>query len=162
MVCLLLGIFTALGYFNMKGFVIDYLCGFMKSLIGYGYWLLPPALLWSAVILGFHRGRPVQPRVWCTMLLPVAFGGLLHLFHGLGGRAGPSGRLAGGAAGETLLPLLPHLRRHDAAGLILGRLAAFALALVLDLIVWFSFLCFGHGIASLKNVKVTFNEQYVF
>ena len=58
LVCLLLGIFTALGYFNMKGFVIDYLCGFMKSLIGYGYWLLPPALFGSAVILGFHRGRP--------------------------------------------------------------------------------------------------------
>ena len=51
LVCLLLGIFTALGYFNMKGFVIDYLCGFMKSLIGYVYLLLPPALFGSAVIL---------------------------------------------------------------------------------------------------------------
>ena len=80
LVCLLLGIFTALGYFNMKGFVIDYLCGFMKSLIGYGYWLLPPALFGSAVILGFHRGRPVRLRVWCTLLLPVIFGGMLHLF----------------------------------------------------------------------------------
>ncbi len=80
LVCLLLGIFAALGYFHVEAIFIDFLCGTVKGLIGYGYWLLPPALLWSAVILGFHRGRPVQLRVWCTMLLPVAFGGLLHLF----------------------------------------------------------------------------------
>jgi hypothetical protein len=77
-------------------------------------------------------------------------GGLFHLFHGLGGGAVIAGRLAGGAAGDPLLldQLLPHFRRHDAAGLILDRLAAFALALALDLIVWFSFFCFGHGVAS--------------
>jgi len=80
LVCLLLGIFSALGYFQVEAIFIDFFCGSVKGLIGYGYLLLPPALLWSAVILGFHRGRPVQLRVWCTMLLPVALGGFLHLF----------------------------------------------------------------------------------
>ena len=77
--CLLLGIFTGLGYF-VEAFFIDLLCGSAKGLIGYGYYLLPIALLGCAVILGFHRGRPVQLRVWCTMLLPVLAGCFLHLF----------------------------------------------------------------------------------
>ena len=80
LVCLVLGIFTALGYFHMEGFVIDALCGAMKGLIGYGYWLLPPALLYAAFVLGFHHGRPVRLRVTCILMLPVAFGGFLHLF----------------------------------------------------------------------------------
>ena len=82
-------------------------------------------------------------------------GGLLHLLHGLGGRAGVADRLAaGGTAGAPLLlgQLLPHFRRHHTAGLILNQPSGLALALVLDLIVWFSLLCFGHGIASfIKN-----------
>ncbi len=80
LVCLLLGVFSALGYFQVEAIFIDFLCGTVKGLIGYGYWLLPPALLWCAAILGFHRGRPVQLRVWCTVLIPVILGSLLHLF----------------------------------------------------------------------------------
>lgn len=80
LVCLLLGVFSALGYFQVEAIFIDFLCGTVKGLIGYGYWLLPPALLWCAAILGFHRGRPVQLRVWCTVLTPVILGSLLHLF----------------------------------------------------------------------------------
>ena len=79
-VCLLLAFFTALGCFHVDALFINVLCGAAKGLIGYGFWLLPFALLGCAYILGFHKGRPVQLRVWCTMLLPVIFGAFLHLF----------------------------------------------------------------------------------
>lgn len=79
LICLLLALFAALGYFHVEAIFIDFFCGSVKGLIGYGYWLLPPALLGAAVILGFHRGRPVKLRVWCTMLLPVVLGCFLHL-----------------------------------------------------------------------------------
>ncbi|MCI8651981.1 MAG: DNA translocase FtsK [Oscillospiraceae bacterium] len=79
LVCLLLAVFSALGYFRVEAIFIDFFCGSVKGLIGYGYWLLPPALLTAAVILGFHRGRPVRLRVWCALLLPVVLGCFLHL-----------------------------------------------------------------------------------
>ncbi|MEG2959657.1 MAG: DNA translocase FtsK, partial [Oscillospiraceae bacterium] len=31
-------------------------------------------------ILAFHRGRPVRLRMWCTLLLPLMMGAILHLF----------------------------------------------------------------------------------
>ena len=67
-VCLLLAIFSAFGYFHIQAIFIDFFCGLVKGLIGYGYWLLPPMLLVASGILLFHRGRPVRLRVWCALL----------------------------------------------------------------------------------------------
>ena len=78
-VCLLLAIFAALGYFHIQAIFIDFFCGLVKGLIGYGYLLLPPMLLVASGILAFHRGRPVRLRVWCALLLPVLTGGFFHL-----------------------------------------------------------------------------------
>ena len=79
-VCLLLAIFAALGYFHIQAIFIDFFCGVVKGLVGYGYLLLPPMLLVASGILAFHRGRPVRLRVWCALLLPVLAGGFVHLF----------------------------------------------------------------------------------
>ena len=79
MVCLLLAIFSAFGYFHVQAIFIDVFCGLVKGLIGYGYWLLPPMLLVASGILLFHRGRPVRFRVCCALLTPVLFGCLFHL-----------------------------------------------------------------------------------
>ncbi len=79
-VCLLLAIFAALGYFHIQAIFIDFFCGLVKGLIGYGYLLLPPMLLVASGILAFHRGRPVRLRVWCALLLPVLAGSFAHLF----------------------------------------------------------------------------------
>ena len=78
-VCLLLAIFSAFGYFHIQAIFIDFFCGLVKGLIGYGYWLLPPMLLVASGILLFHRGRPVRFRVCCALLTPVLFGCLFHL-----------------------------------------------------------------------------------
>ena len=80
LVCLLLGIFSALGYFSVEGLFIDFLAKVEKGLMGCGFWLFPFALLYAAYILGFHRGRPVALRVTCTLLLPVVLGSFVHLF----------------------------------------------------------------------------------
>ena len=54
-ICLLLAIFSAFGYFHMKALFIDFFCGLVKGLFGYGFWLVPPALLLGSYILAFHR-----------------------------------------------------------------------------------------------------------
>ncbi len=77
--CLLLAFFSAFGYFNAHALFIDFFVGLLKGLFGFGFWLAPPALLMAAVILGFHRGRPVRLRLWCTLLIPVLLGSILHL-----------------------------------------------------------------------------------
>lgn len=69
-ICLLLAIFSAFGYFHMKALFIDFFCGLVKGLFGYGFWLVPPALLLGSYILAFHRGRPVALRLTCALSLP--------------------------------------------------------------------------------------------
>ena len=54
-ICLLLAIFTIFGCFHIQALFIDALCGLIKGLIGYGFWLMPPALLLASFILAFHR-----------------------------------------------------------------------------------------------------------
>ena len=79
-VCFLLSIFTFIGYWNSDGAFIGLFCGLVKGLVGCGFYAFPPALLICAVILTFHRGRPVRFRVICTLFLTVVVGSLIHLF----------------------------------------------------------------------------------
>ena len=70
-VCLLLAVFGVLGFFQVKALFLDLFCGLLKGLLGYGFWLMPPALLLCSFILAFHRGRPECLRVALAQLLPL-------------------------------------------------------------------------------------------
>ncbi len=78
-VCLVLALCTFVSYFHAQAIFIDWLAKLLKGLVGYGYWLSGPAFLLTALILLFHRGRPVRLRVNCALLLPVLFGSLVHM-----------------------------------------------------------------------------------
>ena len=79
-VCLLLALFGAIGYFDTgEGAVIALFCDLLKGLVGYGFYLAPPLLLAAAGILIFHRGRPVRLRVAGALALPVLAGAVMHL-----------------------------------------------------------------------------------
>ena len=79
LVCFCLALFTFIGCFRIDALFITYFCGFVKGLIGYGYYLFPLALLGCAGILLLHRGRPVRARTVCSLCVPVALGALAHL-----------------------------------------------------------------------------------
>ena len=84
-VCGFLGIFSLIGWFGVEALFIDVFCGFLKGLLGWGYFIFPISLLASAYILATHRGRPVALRVSCAMLLPLVIGAAAHmLFAGEG------------------------------------------------------------------------------
>lgn len=51
----------------------------MRSLFGWGYYLVAPALLLGSYILLFHRGRNVASCLVGTALLPVVFGAIMHI-----------------------------------------------------------------------------------
>lgn len=79
LVCLLLAIFAAFGYFKIDAIFITFFCNLLKGLFGYGFWFAPPILLLCSGILMFHRGRPVRRRLISAMLVPFLFGGLIHV-----------------------------------------------------------------------------------
>ena len=86
-VCAFLGIFSLIGYFDVEALFIDVFCGFLKGLLGWGYFIFPISLLVSAYILATHRGRPVVLRVTCAMLLPLFIGAAAHMLFAGGGFA---------------------------------------------------------------------------
>jgi len=68
-----------IGSFNTEGKAIFYLVITFKGLIGHGYLLCIPACLLCTLILAFHRGRPVELRVYCALLIPIFYGMLMYL-----------------------------------------------------------------------------------
>jgi len=79
-VCFIIGVFSFIGYFDNDPVFIAFFTGFVKRLIGYGFYALPPALIMCAVVLAFHKGRPILLRTICTLMLTVVIGALVHLF----------------------------------------------------------------------------------
>jgi len=79
-VCFVLAAFSLISYFNTDGAFIGLFAGLVKGLVGSGFFFLAPALLLCAVILTFHRGRPVVFRAVCALILCVMVGALWHLF----------------------------------------------------------------------------------
>ena len=77
-VCLLLAVFSALGYFNVRAIFVTFLTDLQKGLLGYGFWLMPIALLAAGIELFCHFGQPVRARVTCTLLLPAVVGAIAH------------------------------------------------------------------------------------
>ena len=78
-VLLVLALCVFVGYFGVNALFLDFFAGLLKGLFGYGYWLAGPSLVLAGLILIFHRGRPVQLRTTCALLLPLLFGSLTHL-----------------------------------------------------------------------------------
>ena len=77
---LALAIFSLIGCFTGEGIFIGAFREFMMGLIGKGFYFLPAALAYCAVMLIYVRDRPLGGRITCTLLLTVMAGALIHLF----------------------------------------------------------------------------------
>lgn len=78
-VFLFLAVFVSISYFKPEGAFILFFANLIKGLVGWGYYLTAAVFLLTAVILGFHRGRPVALRSFCALLLPVLMAAILSL-----------------------------------------------------------------------------------
>jgi len=78
-VCLFLSLFAFIGYADVDAWFINYFCGFIKGLIGWGYYLFPIAVLLCSADLFLSRGRPVTFRVVSALLCPIFLGAIYHL-----------------------------------------------------------------------------------
>ena len=116
-ICAFLAIFSFIGYFDVDGWFIDFFCGFIKGLLGWGFYLFPPALLLAAITLGFHRGRPVAFRLFCCIMLPIILGAMAHLLFSR------TALELGGNFGELVKGLYAEGRLMQGGGLIAGLLS---------------------------------------
>jgi S-DNA-T family DNA segregation ATPase FtsK/SpoIIIE len=116
-VCAFLAIFSFIGYFDVDGWFIDFFCGFVKGILGWGFYLFPPALLLAAIALVFHRGRPVAFRVFCCFMLPIIFGAIAHLLFSR------TALVLGGSFSELIKGLYAEGKLLEGGGMIAGLLA---------------------------------------
>lgn len=73
------GLLTFIGYFDEHALAVGWLCGIVRGIAGWGFYIFPPVMLIAAFFMIFHRGRPVARRLTCALLLPVLFGAITHL-----------------------------------------------------------------------------------
>lgn len=71
-------LFLVLSMLGIHAVFLDLLRSLIKGIWGYGYWLMPMALLYMAWMLFFLHGEPIALRMTCTGLLPVMFSAFLH------------------------------------------------------------------------------------
>ena len=79
-VLLLLALCVIVSYFGVEAAVLNVFAALLKGLFGYGYWLWGLAMLWGGIVLLRNQKRKLTGQLLCTMLLPLFFGMLLHLF----------------------------------------------------------------------------------
>lgn len=78
-ILLVLALCIAFSYFQSGAWLLDQPAKLCRSLFGWGYYLVAPALLLGSYILLFHRGRNVASCLVGTALLPVVFGAIMHI-----------------------------------------------------------------------------------
>ena len=79
-VSLFLGLFSFIGYFEVDAWFITYFCGFIKSMVGWGYYIFPPALLICSVNLFLSKDKPVAFKTVSALLTPLLLGSVYHIF----------------------------------------------------------------------------------
>ncbi len=136
LVCLFLGVFALLNCFGVDAAFISFFCKLIKGLVGWGFYSAPVVLFACALILGFHKGRPVAARVVCLILVSVMVGAIAHLFfckidYSLADKMFSAlwmdGRsmMSGGILGGTLAEAFAYLFHPIGAGIIFFCLLIF-------------------------------------
>lgn len=77
--CVLFALFGVLAAFHVEAIFIDLFATGVRGLLGYGFWLITPALLLVAYLLLFRQKEKVALRILCAFLLPVLLACLLHV-----------------------------------------------------------------------------------
>lgn len=74
-----LAVFLVISHYNNDGSFIVFFANLIKGLLGWGFWVMVPAFVVAAIILGFHRGYPVTLRAVCALFVPVFVSAIGHL-----------------------------------------------------------------------------------
>ena len=93
-VCLFAALLLTLGLLGVQGAIPDLLCRGVRGMVGSGFFLTIPVLVWVAGLLLLRREKSPALRLWCLGLTPVIGGAFLHVLLA-GGRYPQSAGLFG-------------------------------------------------------------------
>lgn len=79
-VCAVIAVFCLLSLLKVQGFLLVWLQKLLSGAIGSGFVLLPFCLLFAAALFLVKRKGKVRLRVFCAMMLPILWGGAMHIF----------------------------------------------------------------------------------
>ena len=115
-VFLFLAVFMVISHYNTDGAFIAFFSQFLKGMVGYGFWVVPASFVLCTYILFSHKGRPVDGRISCALLLPVFFAAIAELGMGL--------TKADGLDFQRMVGLLFYDGKNLISGGVLGGLLA--------------------------------------
>ncbi len=135
LVLTILGVISAIGYFQTDAILVTALKSFIKALIGWGFYIAPVAFILAAVLLFIRLEKPhAIGRTVCLLLIPVIFGCFVHLFtvedsalyKGLVGELWKTGKelTSGGALAGSITALLVYLISRAGTFIVLFLLLA--------------------------------------
>ena len=144
--CLALAVVALIGCFTGEGLFIGCFRRFALGLVGKGFFFLPFLLLVAALQILMVRDKPIGMRVFCTLLLSVTAGALIHLFgctnefewswkifgqlYAAGTLPGSAG--SGGVLGGIFAEVFEHLFNRIGAAVVLIIASVFLLLVAMD------------------------------
>ena len=150
-VCLLLALISALGYFHIEAILVEWIRTLIGGLTGWGFYLFPPCLFMVAYLLMHYRNTPLTGRVVALLLVPVLFGAMAQLLFSMTD-LGAAGGLA------SIISILFNDGRQLAYGGVISGLLAYGLEKIISIYGAFPVLLLAFIYFVLRSFNITISQ----
>ena len=150
-VCLLLALISALGYFHIEAILVEWIRTLIGGLTGWGFYLFPPCLFMVAYLLMHYRNTPLTGRIVALLLIPVLFGAMAQLLFSMTD-LGAAGGLA------SIISILFNDGRQLAYGGVISGLLAYGLEKIIRIYGAFPVLLLAFIYFVLRSFNITISQ----
>ena len=150
-VCLLLALISALGYFHIEAILVEWIRTLIGGLTGCGFYLFPPCLFMVAYLLMHYRNTPLTGRIVALLLVPVLFGAMAQLLFSMTD-LGAAGGLA------SIISILFNDGRQLAYGGVISGLLAYGLEKIISIYGAFPVLLLAFIYFVLRSFNITISQ----
>ena len=150
-VCLLIALISALGYFHIEAILVEWIRTLIGGLTGWGFYLFPPCLFMVAYLLMHYRNTPLTGRIVALLLIPVLFGAMAQLLFSMTD-LGAAGGLA------SIISILFNDGRQLAYGGVISGLLAYGLEKIISIYGAFPALLLAFIYFVLRSFNITISQ----
>ena len=150
-VCLLIALISALGYFHIEAILVEWIRTLIGGLTGWGFYLFPPCLFMVAYLLMHYRNTPLTGRIVALLLVPVLFGAMAQLLFSMTD-LGAAGGLA------SIISILFNDGRQLAYGGVISGLLAYGLEKIISIYGAFPVLLLAFIYFVLRSFNITISQ----
>ena len=150
-VCLLIALISALGYFHIEAILVEWIRTLIGGLTGWGFYLFPPCLFMVAYLLMHYRNTPLTGRIVALLLIPILFGAMAQLLFSMTD-LGAAGVLA------SIISILFNDGRQLAYGGVISGLLAYGLEKIISIYGAFPVLLLAFIYFVLRSFNITISQ----